>query len=160
MARYHRMLGDDVHFLTGTDENAQKIVRTAESHQLDPQTYVDGVVKRFKELWKALDISNDDFIRTTEQRHEKVVQQIFNQLYEQGDIYKSEYSGWYCTPCETFWTESKLVDGKCPNPDCLRSVELLKEESYFSVCQNIKMLSLTISENIRNLFNPFPGVTK
>ncbi|MGC7871641.1 methionine--tRNA ligase [Desulfosporosinus sp. SYSU MS00001] len=131
LARYHRMLGDQVHFLTGTDENAQKIVRTAEAHHLDPQTYVDGVVQRFKELWKALDISNDDFIRTTEERHGKVVQQIFTKLYEQGDIYKSEYSGWYCTPCETFWTESKLVDGKCPNPDCLRSVELLKEESYF-----------------------------
>lgn len=130
-ARYHRMRGDDVYFLTGTDENAQKIVRTAEAHHMDPKAYVDGVVERFKELWKALDISNDDFIRTTEARHEKVVQQIFTQLYEQGDIYKSEYEGWYCTPCETFWTENKLVDGKCPNPDCGRDVELLKEESYF-----------------------------
>jgi methionyl-tRNA synthetase len=131
LARYHRLLGDKVYFLTGTDENAQKIVRTAEAHQLDPKTYVDGVVDRFKELWRALDISYDDFIRTTEKRHETVVQDIFARLYKQGDIYKSEYSGWYCTPCETFWTESKLVDGKCPNPDCLREVELLKEESYF-----------------------------
>src|SRR5680860_45161 len=131
LARYHRLVGDDVYFLTGTDENAQKIVRTAEANHIDPRTYVDGVVKRFKELWLALNISNDDFIRTTEVRHHKVVQQIFTKLYEQGDIYKSEYSGWYCTPCETFWMENKLIEGKCPNADCGRDVELLKEESYF-----------------------------
>ncbi|NLI91713.1 MAG: methionine--tRNA ligase [Peptococcaceae bacterium] len=131
MARLRRMKGDDVYFLTGTDENAQKIVRTAENAGVDPHTYVDGIVKRFRELWELLQISNDDFIRTTEDRHAKVVQYIFNRLYEQGDIYKSEYEGWYCTPCETFWTENKLVDGKCPNPDCGREVELLKEESYF-----------------------------
>ncbi|MDP4159468.1 MAG: methionine--tRNA ligase, partial [Bacillota bacterium] len=131
LARYHRLLGDDVRFLTGTDENAQKIVRTAESKNTDPLVYVDGVVERFKELWNALDISYDDFIRTTEERHKKVVQQIFTKLHEQGDIYKSEYSGWYCTPCETFWLENKLIEGKCPNPDCGRDVELLKEESYF-----------------------------
>ncbi len=131
LARYHRLLGDEVYFLTGTDENAQKIVRTAEANHSDPRTYVDGVVERFKELWLALDISYDDFIRTTEPRHHKVVQHIFSKLYEQGDIYKSEYSGWYCTPCETFWMENKLVEGKCPNLDCGRDVELLKEESYF-----------------------------
>lgn len=131
LARYHRLLGEEVYFLTGTDENAQKIVRTAEANHVDPRTYVDGVVERFKELWLALDISYDDFIRTTEVRHQKVVQQIFTKLYEQGDIYKSEYSGWYCTPCETFWMENKLIEGKCPNADCGRDVELLKEESYF-----------------------------
>ena len=131
LARYRRMRGDDVYFLTGTDENAQKIVRTAESNGMAPKQYVDGVVERFKELWQLLHISNDDFIRTTEERHHKVVKEIFTQLYEQGDIYKSEYEGWYCTPCETFWTENKLIDGKCPNPDCGREVELLKEESYF-----------------------------
>ncbi|MCO5386265.1 MAG: methionine--tRNA ligase [Desulfosporosinus sp.] len=131
LARYHRLQGDQVHFLTGTDENAQKIVRTAESNNTDPKIYVDGVVERFKELWQALDISNDDFIRTTEERHQVVVQRIFTKLFEQGDIYKSEYSGWYCTPCETFWMENKLIDGKCPNADCGREVELLKEESYF-----------------------------
>ncbi|MGI1657560.1 MAG: methionine--tRNA ligase [Desulfitobacterium sp.] len=130
-ARYHRLKGDDVYFLTGTDENAQKIVRTAESKGLEPRVYVDGIVERFKALWDELDISYDDFIRTTEERHHLVVQKIFTKLYEQGDIYKSEYEGWYCTPCETFWTENKLVDGKCPNPDCGREVELLKEESYF-----------------------------
>ena len=131
LARYHRLLGDQVYFLTGTDENAQKIVRTAEACNTDPKIYVDEVVERFKELWSALDISNDDFIRTTEERHQNVVQQIFTRLYNQGDIYKSEYSGWYCTPCETFWMENKLIDGKCPNADCGRDVELLKEESYF-----------------------------
>ncbi|AGA67608.1 protein containing C-terminal region/beta chain of methionyl-tRNA synthetase [Desulfitobacterium dichloroeliminans LMG P-21439] len=130
-ARYHRLKGDDVYFLTGTDENAQKIVRSAESKGLEPRVYVDGIVERFKALWDELDISYDDFIRTTEERHHRVVQKIFTKLYEQGDIYKSEYEGWYCTPCETFWTENKLVDGKCPNPDCGREVELLKEESYF-----------------------------
>jgi len=131
LARYHRLLGDQVYFLTGTDENAQKIVRTAETKKTDPKIYVDGVVERFKELWRVLDISNDDFIRTTEERHQNVVQRIFTKLYEQGDIYKSEYSGWYCTPCETFWMENKLIEGKCPNADCGREVELLKEESYF-----------------------------
>jgi len=131
MARLRRMKGDDVFFLTGTDENAQKIVRTADSCGMDPHTYVDGIVHKFRELWELLDISNDDFIRTTEERHAKVVQDIFNRLFAQGDIYKSEYEGWYCTPCETFWTENKLVDGRCPNPDCGREVELLKEESYF-----------------------------
>ncbi len=131
MSRLRRMKGDDVYFLTGTDENAQKIVRTAESAGIDPHTYVDGIVDKFRELWKQLNISNDDFIRTTEERHAKVVQYIFNRLYEQGDIYKSEYEGLYCTPCETFWTENKLINGKCPNPDCGRDVELLKEESYF-----------------------------
>ncbi|HVJ50724.1 methionine--tRNA ligase [Desulfitobacterium sp.] len=130
-ARYHRMKGDDVYFLTGTDENAQKIVRTAESKGMDPKRYVDGIVERFKSLWEELDISNDDFIRTTEERHHKVVKALFTKLHDQGDIYKSEYEGWYCTPCETFWPESKLIDGKCPNPDCGREVELLKEESYF-----------------------------
>jgi methionyl-tRNA synthetase len=131
MARLRRMKGDDVFFLTGTDENAQKIIRTAESCHMDPHSYVDGIVEKFRELWKLLNISNDDFIRTTEKRHSDVVQTIFNRLYEQGDIYKSEYEGWYCTPCETFWTQNKLIDGKCPNPDCGREAELLKEESYF-----------------------------
>lgn len=131
LARYRRLRGDEVYFLTGTDENAQKIVRTAESLKQDPKQYVDKVVERFRQLWQELHISNNDFIRTTEERHHEVVQKIFKQLYEQGDIYKSEYEGWYCTPCETFWTENKLVNGKCPNPDCGRDVELLKEESYF-----------------------------
>lgn len=131
MARLRRMKGDDVYFLTGTDENAQKIIRTAVGEGIDPQLYVDDIVAKFRDLWKLLNISNDDFIRTTEPRHAEVVQHIFNTLFEKGDIYKSEYEGWYCTPCETFWTENRLVDGKCPNEDCAREVELLKEESYF-----------------------------
>ncbi len=131
MARYKRARGFDVWFLTGTDENAQKIARTAESKGIPTIDYVNDIVAKFKQLWELLDISNDDFIRTTEERHKQAVQHIFQKLYEQGDIYKSEYQGWYCTPCETFWTENKLVDGKCPNQDCGREVELLKEESYF-----------------------------
>ncbi|HZW83185.1 MAG TPA: methionine--tRNA ligase, partial [Candidatus Deferrimicrobium sp.] len=131
IARYKRARGFDVWFLTGTDENAQKIARTAAAKGVPTLDYVNEIVAKFKELWILLDISNDDFIRTTEERHKVVVQDIFQKLYDQGDIYKSEYLGWYCTPCETFWTENKLVDGKCPNPDCGREVELLKEESYF-----------------------------
>jgi methionyl-tRNA synthetase len=131
IARYKRARGFDVWFLTGTDENAQKIARTAEAKGVPTLEYVNEIVAKFKELWTLLDISNDDFIRTTEERHKVVVQDIFQKLYDQGDIYKSEYLGWYCTPCETFWTENKLVDGKCPNSDCGREVELLKEESYF-----------------------------
>lgn len=130
-ARFHRLKGHDVYFLTGTDENAQKIVRTAQEKGMDPRAYVDEVVEGFKALWDQLDITHDDFIRTTEERHHVVVKDVFNKLYEQGDIYKSEYQGWYCTPCETFWPENKLEDGKCPNQDCHRDVELLKEESYF-----------------------------
>jgi methionyl-tRNA synthetase len=154
IARYQRLRGNDVYFLTGTDENAQKIVRTAEAHQMEPQAYVDGVVQRFRELWKALDISNDDFIRTTEERHKTVVQRIFTKLYEQGDIYKSEYSGWYCTPCETFWMENKLIDGKCPNPDCRRDVELLKEESYFFRLSNYQDRLLKYIEEHPDFIQP------
>ena len=129
MARYKRMRGYDVYFLTGSDEHGQKIERKAAEAGVTPQAYVDEIVAGFQKVWKALDITNDDFIRTTEERHEKVVQKIFDKLYEKGDIYKSEYEGWYCTPCESFWTEHQLVDGKCP--DCGREVELTKEESYF-----------------------------
>lgn len=129
MARYKRLAGYDVMFLTGTDEHGQKIQRKAEEKGITPKKYVDEVVAGIKELWKLLDISNDKFIRTTDDYHVQVVQKIFKKLYDQGDIYKSEYEGWYCTPCESFWTEHQLVDGKCP--DCGRDVELTKEESYF-----------------------------
>ncbi|MEA4963584.1 MAG: methionine--tRNA ligase [Lutispora sp.] len=128
-ARYKRLSGYDVMFLTGTDEHGQKIQRKAEDKGVTPKQYVDEVVAGIKELWKLLDISNDRFIRTTDDYHVKIVQKIFKKLYDQGDIYKSEYEGWYCTPCESFWTEHQLVDGKCP--DCGRDVELTKEESYF-----------------------------
>ncbi|GAV22139.1 methionine--tRNA ligase [Carboxydothermus pertinax] len=129
MARFKRMTGHDVWFLTGSDEHGQKIERKAKSKGLSPKEYVDPIVESFKELWRLLDISYNDFIRTTEERHKKVVQAIFQKLYEQGDIYKSAYEGWYCTPCETFWTEGKLIDGNCP--DCGRPVEWVREESYF-----------------------------
>ncbi len=105
LARYHRLRGDETYFLTGTDEHGQKIQRKAEEMGTTPQAYVDRIVKGIKELWSLLQISYDDFIRTTEKRHEERVQEIFTRLYEQGDIYKNEYEGLYCTPCETFWLE-------------------------------------------------------
>lgn len=131
LARYHRLTGRDVFFLTGTDEHGQKIQRRAQAAGKAPKEYVDEIVSNIKALWKKLHISYDDFIRTTDERHMKGVQAIFQKIYEKGDIYKSEYEGWYCTPCETFWLESRLEEGKCPNPDCRRPVEWLKEESYF-----------------------------
>jgi len=129
MARYKRMTGYDVRFLTGSDEHGQKIERAAREKGLTPKEYVDRIVTSFQHLWVSLNISNDDFIRTTEERHKRTVQKIFQQLYDQGDIYKASYEGWYCTPCETFWTEGRLEEGNCP--DCGRAVELLQEESYF-----------------------------
>ena len=129
MARYKKMRGFDVKFLTGTDEHGQKIERRAKEQNVTPKQYVDKIVDWIKDLWKTMDIDYDIFIRTTDAHHEKSVQQIFKRLYEQGDIYKSEYEGKYCTPCETFFTERQLADGKCP--DCGRDVETVKEESYF-----------------------------
>lgn len=129
VARYKRLKGFDVMFLTGTDEHGQKIQRKAEAKGVTPKQYVDEIVDGIKELWKLMKITNDRFIRTTDKEHELAVQKIFKRLYDQGDIYKSEYEGWYCTPCESFWTKTQLVEGKCP--DCGREVELTKEESYF-----------------------------
>lgn len=131
LARFHRLRGDDVFFLTGSDEHGQKIQRAAEEKGTTPLHYVDGIVALFQELWKKLNISNDDFIRTTEPRHEKVVQKLMQISYDNGDIYKGEYKGWYCTPCETFWPENKLPEGKHICPDCGRPLELVKEEAYF-----------------------------
>ncbi len=129
VARYHRLQGEDVMFLTGTDEHGQKLQLAAEKVGLEPQAYVDNMVSEIKDLWKLLDISYDQFIRTTDEYHMQAVQKIFTRLYEQGDIYLGEYEGNYCTPCEAFWTDSQLVDGKCP--DCNREVHKMKEESYF-----------------------------
>lgn len=129
VARYHRLAGDDVMFLTGSDEHGQKIQRKAEEMGVTPIQYVDEIVASFQNLWKMLNISNDDFIRTTQERHHKVVQEVFKKIYAKGDIYKDKYEGLYCTPCETFWLERQLVDGKCP--DCGRPVETVQEESYF-----------------------------
>lgn len=129
IARFHRAKGEDVFFLTGSDEHGQKIQRKAEELGITPIEYVDRIVATFQTLWKRLSISNNDFLRTTQKRHEKVVQAVMQQIYDQGDIYKKNYEGWYCVPCESFWTEHQLVDGKCP--DCGRPVEKMQEESYF-----------------------------
>ncbi|NRD77456.1 methionine--tRNA ligase [Bacillus sp. BRMEA1] len=129
MARYKRMRGFDVMYLTGTDEHGQKIQRKAEEKGITPQAYVDEIVSGIKELWNKLEISYDDFIRTTEDRHKEVVERIFARLVKQGDIYLDQYEGWYCTPCESFYTDRQLIDGNCP--DCGRPVEKVKEESYF-----------------------------
>ncbi|MDO4743483.1 MAG: methionine--tRNA ligase [bacterium] len=129
MARYKRMQGYDVMFLTGTDEHGQKIEERAAAANTTPKQFVDDIVDGIKEMWKLLNISYDKFIRTTDPEHEHAVQKIFEKLYEQGDIYKGSYEGLYCTPCESFWTESQLKDHKCP--DCGREVKPAKEEAYF-----------------------------
>jgi methionyl-tRNA synthetase len=129
MARFKRLTGYDVHFLTGTDEHGQKIERRAQEAGKDTRVFVDEIVVWIKKLWSILDISYDDFIRTTEDRHKQSVQKIFQKFYDQGDVYKSKYEGWYCTPCEAFWTERQIKEGNCP--DCNRPVELVAEESYF-----------------------------
>lgn len=130
LARYKRLRGYDVMFLTGTDEHGQKIQLKAEEVGLKPKEYVDNIVSGIKKLWQTMDITYDKFIRTTDDYHVSAVQKIFKKLYDQGDIYKSEYEGWYCTPCESFWTKTQLGDdNKCP--DCGRECSLTKEESYF-----------------------------
>ncbi|MDD2212479.1 MAG: methionine--tRNA ligase [Clostridia bacterium] len=130
MARYKRMQGFDTYFLTGSDEHGLKIERSAKAEGKEPKEYVDKIVASFKYLWEKLLISNDDFIRTTDERHKQVVQDFFQKIYEKGDIYLSTYEGWYCTPCETFFTARQIGEDKlCP--DCQRPVELVKEEGYF-----------------------------
>lgn len=129
IARFKRLTGYDVMFLTGTDEHGQKIQRIAEEKGITPKEHVDEIVAGIKDLWKMMNVSYDKFIRTTDDYHVKAVQDIFKKLYDQGDIYKSSYEGWYCTPCESFWTDTQLVDGNCP--DCGRPVEKSKEEAYF-----------------------------
>ncbi|MDY3244363.1 MAG: methionine--tRNA ligase [Candidatus Limiplasma sp.] len=128
-ARFKKLEGYDTYFLTGTDEHGQKIERKAEAKGVTPQAYVDEIVAGIKDLWKLMDVDYNDFIRTSDERHVKAVQKIFRQLYEQGDIYKGSYEGWYCTPCESFFTELQLKDGNCP--DCGRPVEKTCEEAYF-----------------------------
>ena len=129
IARFQKLIGKDVFFLTGTDEHGQKIQLEAEAKGISPQQYVDGVAGEIKDLWGLMDTSYDKFIRTTDPAHKKVVQKIFKKLYDQGDIYKSEYEGWYCVPCESFFTETQVTDGCCP--DCGRPVQKTKEEAYF-----------------------------
>ena len=129
IARFKRMQGYDVFFLTGTDEHGQKIQQLAEENKIAPQEYVDNVAGEIKNIWNLMNASYDKFIRTTDDYHEKTVQKIFKKLYDKGDIYKSSYEGWYCTPCESFWTDTQLKDGKCP--DCGREVHKEHEEAYF-----------------------------
>ena len=129
MRRYHKLKGEDTYMLTGTDEHGQKIQGIAEKNGKEPKEYVDEMAAQAKELWAKMGVQYNDFIQTTEERHTKIVQKIFDRFMEQGDIYKGEYEGWYCVPCETYFTETQLVDGKCP--DCGREVKLMKEEAYF-----------------------------
>ncbi len=129
LKKFKRAQGYDVYLVTGSDEHGQKIQEKAKEYNMAPKQYVDGIVKDIKKLWNMLEVEYDEFIRTTDECHEKAVQKIFEKLYNQGDIYKSNYEGLYCTPCEAFWSESQLIDGKCP--DCGRDVHLAKEEAYF-----------------------------
>ena len=129
IARFKRLEGYDVYFQTGTDEHGEKIELKAKEAGITPQEFVDNVSGEIKNIWDTMNTSYDKFVRTTDKHHEEVVQRIFKKMYDKGDIYKGEYSGLYCTPCESFWTESQLVDGKCP--DCGRDVEEKKEEAYF-----------------------------
>lgn len=147
IARFKRMSGYDVFFLTGTDEHGQKIEEKAKEQGKTPIEFIDPIVDGLKAIWAKLGISYDRFIRTTDADHIKCVQKIFKTLYEKGDIYKSEYEGWYCTPCESFWTEGQLKDGKCP--DCGREVHLEKEESYFFRLSKY-------ADRLRKLFNDNP----
>ena len=146
LARYKRMQGYDVFFQTGTDEHGQKIEEKAKAAGISPKEFVDGVAGEIKNICDILNTTYDKFIRTTDPDHEKVIQKIFKKLYEQGDIYKGHYEGLYCTPCESFWTESQLVDGKCP--DCGREVKPAKEEAYFlKLSKYQKQLEKYIEEN-------------
>lgn len=131
LARYHRLIGIPVHFLTGTDEHGQKVQQAAARRGATPQAHVDETVVRFQEIWKRLEITHDDFIRTTEPRHTQTVQRILQDLYDRNEIYRADYDGWYCVACERFFTEKDLVDGKCPEPSCGRIVEQITEANYF-----------------------------
>lgn len=162
MARYKRLQGYDVMYLTGTDEHGQKIQQKAEEQNITPIEYLDPVVEDIQSLWKKLDISNDDFIRTTEKRHTKIIEQVFQKLLDQGDIYLDQYEGWYSIPDETFYTETQLVDvernekgevigGK--SPDSGHPVELIKEESYFFRMSKYADRLLDYYEKIHRLFS-------
>ncbi len=152
MARFKRITGFDVMFLTGTDEHGQKIQKVAQEKGITPQEHVDGIVAGIKDLWKSMEISYDDFIRTTEPRHIKRVQAMFMKMYEKGDVYKSEYEGWYCTPCEAFWTETQITDGKCP--DCGRPVEKAKEAAYFFKLSKYQERLIALFENDPEFLQP------
>ena len=152
LARYHRLAGTSVFFLTGTDEHGQKVQEAALERNVDPQEHCDNMVVRFQDLWKKLTISNDDFIRTTEERHKVVVKEILSNLYEKGDIYKASYEGWYCVPDERFWTEKDLVEGCCP--ECGRPVQQIKESNYFFRMSKYQKWLISYIEEHENLILP------
>lgn len=152
MARFKRLQGYDVMFLTGTDEHGKKIQTIADEHGVTPKAYVDKIVAGVKDLWKTMDISYDRYIRTTDADHVKRVQAIFMKLYEKGDIYKSEYEGWYCAPCESFWTETQLKEGNCP--DCGRPAEKTKESAYFFRMSKYSDRLIDLLENTPGFLEP------
>jgi len=152
MARYKRLCGYNVYFLTGTDEHGQKVEKAAADQGIHPKELADRMVTRFTDLWKALNVTNSDHIRTTEERHKKVVQYMFEKAFEKGDIYLGAYEDWYCVPCESYFTELQLKDGKCP--DCGRQPEKLKEESYFFRLSNYTDRLLAFLESHRDFVLP------
>ena len=152
LARFHRAKGEDVFLLTGSDEHGLKIQRKAQEKGITPIEYVDAIIANFKQLWNELNISNNDFIRTSEERHHKVVQDVLTKIFEQGDIYKKNYEGLYCVPCESYWLERQLVDGKCP--DCGRPVEKMQEESYFFKLSKYQDWWLQFIEENPNFIQP------
>ncbi|MDH8678471.1 methionine--tRNA ligase [Fusibacter bizertensis] len=152
IARYKRVTGYDVMFLTGTDEHGQKIQNVAKEKGLHPKEFLDGVVSEIQNLWETMEISYDKFIRTTDDYHERRVSELFKILYDKGDIYKGEYEGLYCTPCESFWTESQLKDGKCP--DCGRAVQSTKEEAYFFKLSKYQDRLLELFESNPDILEP------
>lgn len=152
LARYYRLAGSKVFFLTGTDEHGQKVQEAAAKRNVNPQLHCDEMVVRFQGLWKKLNISNDDFIRTTEERHKTVVQKILSNLYKKGDIFKASYEGWYCVPDERFWTEKDLIEGCCP--ECGRTVQQIKESNYFFRMSNYQKWLIRYIEEHENFILP------
>lgn len=152
-SRYNRLLGKEVLFLTGTDEHGQKILLAAKQKNLDVKDFVDSIVVSFKDLWSKLDVSYDYFVRTTDPIHKKTVQHVIKKIYDQGDLYKGQYKGWYCTPCETFWPSAQLKDGKlCP--DCDRPVEEVVEENYFFKLSKYQSWLIEYIQNNENFIRP------
>ena len=152
LARYHRLAGSKVFFLTGTDEHGQKVQEAAGERNISPQQHCDEMVVRFQDLWKKLNISNDDFIRTTEERHKTVVQEILTRLHKKEDIYQTSYEGWYCVPDERFWTEKDLIEGCCP--ECGRAVQQIKESNYFFRMSNYQKWLIRYIEEHDNFILP------
>jgi methionyl-tRNA synthetase len=152
LARYHRLAGSKVFFLTGTDEHGQKVQEAARERNITPQAHCDKMVLRFQDLWKNFNISNDDFIRTTEERHKTVVQEILSDLHKKGDIYQASYEGWYCVPDERFWTEKDLIEGCCP--ECRRPVQQIKESNYFFRMSNYQQWLIEYIEKHDNFILP------